>query len=139
VEASKPVLYVGGGVLKARAAAELRTLAELVAAPVITTLMARGAFPDSHPQHLGMPGMHGAVAAVTALQKCDIIIALGTRFDDRVTGKLSTFAPDAVVIHADIDPAEISKNRAADVPIVGDAREVIADLAAAVQSEIEAG
>ena len=139
VDAKKPVLYVGGGVLKARAAAELRALAELIGAPVITTLMARGAFPDSHPQHLGMPGMHGSVAAVTALQKCDLIIALGTRFDDRVTGKLSTFAPDATVIHADIDPAEISKNRIADVPIVGDAREVIVDLAAAVKSEMDAG
>jgi len=101
--------------------------------------MARGAFPDSHPQHLGMPGMHGSVAAVTALQKCDLIIALGTRFDDRVTGKLSTFAPSATVIHADIDPAEISKNRVADIPIVGDARDVLADLATAVRAEIAEG
>jgi acetolactate synthase-1/2/3 large subunit len=139
VDAKKPVIYVGGGVLKARAAAELRAFAELTGAPVITTLMARGAFPDSHPQHLGMPGMHGGVAAVTALQKCDLIIALGTRFDDRVTGKLSTFAPGATVIHADIDPAEISKNRTADVPIVGDAREVVADLAAAVKAEMDGG
>ncbi|MDQ1704388.1 MAG: acetolactate synthase large subunit, partial [Frankiaceae bacterium] len=126
VAAKRPVLYVGGGVLKAHAAAELRVLAELTGAPVITTLMARGAFPDSHPLHLGMPGMHGSVAAVTALQKCDLMVALGTRFDDRVTGKLSTFAPDATVIHADIDPAEISKNREADVPVVGDAREILA-------------
>src|SRR5205807_1576616 len=139
VDAKRPVLYVGGGVLKARAAAELRALAELTGAPLITTLMARGAFPDSHPQHLGMPGMHGSVAAVTALQKCDLIIALGTRFDDRVTGKLSTFAPGATVIHADIDPAEISKNRTADIPIVGDARDVIIELAAAVQAEIAEG
>jgi acetolactate synthase-1/2/3 large subunit len=139
VESKRPVLYVGGGVLKARAAAELRVLAELTGAPVITTLMARGAFPDSHPQHLGMPGMHGSVAAVTSLQKCDLMIALGTRFDDRVTGKLSTFAPEATVIHADIDPAEISKNRVADVPVVGDAREIIADLIVAVQAEIDAG
>ena len=139
VDAKKPVLYVGGGVLKAHAAQELRALAELIGAPVITTLMARGAFPDSHPQHLGMPGMHGSVAAVTALQKSDLLIALGTRFDDRVTGKLSTFAPDATVIHADIDPAEISKNRVADVPIVGDAREVITELAAAVKAEMDAG
>jgi acetolactate synthase I/II/III large subunit len=139
VEAKRPVLYVGGGVLKARAAAELRELAELIGAPVITTLMARGAFPDSHPQHLGMPGMHGSVAAVTALQKCDLMIALGTRFDDRVTGKLSTFAPGATVIHADIDPAEISKNRTADVPVVGDAREIITDLVVAVRAELEAG
>jgi acetolactate synthase I/II/III large subunit len=139
LDAKRPVLYVGGGVLKARAAEELRVLAELLGAPLITTLMARGAFPDSHPLHLGMPGMHGAVAAVTALQKCDVMLALGTRFDDRVTGKLSTFAPDATVIHADIDPAEISKNRVADIPVVGDAREIIADLVAAVQAELDAG
>ncbi len=137
--AHRPVLYVGGGVIRARASAELRVLAELTGIPVVTTLMARGAFPDSHPQHLGMPGMHGTVAAVGALQKSDLIIALGARFDDRVTGKLSTFAPDAAVIHADIDPAEISKNRTADVPIVGDAREVIADLVVAVQAEHDAG
>ena len=138
VDAKRPLFYVGGGVLKARATSELRVLAELVGAPVITTLMARGAFPDSHQQHLGMPGMHGSVAAVTALQKCDLMIALGTRFDDRVTGKLSTFAPGATVIHADIDPAEISKNRVADVPVVGDAREIIADLIVAVQAELDA-
>src|SRR5215813_9406165 len=107
-DAKKPVLYVGGGVVKAQATEELRQLAELTGAPVVTTLMARGAFPDSHRQHLGMPGMHGTVAAVYSLQKADLIIALGARFDDRVTGKLATFAPDAVVIHADIDPAEIS-------------------------------
>jgi acetolactate synthase I/II/III large subunit len=139
VESSKPVLYVGGGVLKARAWAELRTLAELTGIPVVTTLMARGAFPDSHPQHLGMPGMHGTMSAVTALQKSDLLICLGARFDDRVTGKLSSFAPDAKVIHADIDPAEISKNRTADVPIVGDCREVITDLITAIQAEHEAG
>src|ERR1700758_5524310 len=101
--------------------------------------MARGAFPDRHPQHLGMPGMHGAVAAVGALQKSDLIIALGTRFDDRVTGRLDTFAPGAMIVHADIDPAEISKNRRADVPIVGDCKEVIADLTAAVQAEHDHG
>jgi acetolactate synthase-1/2/3 large subunit len=139
VESSKPVLYVGGGVLKARAWAELRVLAELTGIPVVTTLMARGAFPDSHPQHLGMPGMHGTMSAVTALQKSDLLISLGARFDDRVTGKLSSFAPDAKVIHADIDPAEISKNRTADVPIVGDCREVITDLIAAIQAEYDAG
>ncbi|MEU1556192.1 acetolactate synthase large subunit [Streptomyces scabiei] len=133
--ANRPVLYVGGGVLKARATAELKVLAELTGAPVTTTLMALGAFPDSHPQHLGMPGMHGSVAAVTALQKADLIVALGARFDDRVTGKLDSFAPFAKIVHADIDPAEIGKNRAADVPIVGDAREVIADLIQAVQKE----
>ena len=135
VEARRPVLYVGGGVLKARAAEELRVLAELTGIPVVTTLMARGAFPDSHPHHLGMPGMHGTVAAVMALQKADLIVALGARFDDRVTGKLSTFAPGATVVHADVDPAEIGKNRTADVPIVGDAREVIADLVVAVRAE----
>ena len=138
-EAHRPVLYVGGGVLRARAWAELRTLAELTGIPVVTTLMARGVFPDSHPQHLGMPGMHGTVAAVTALQKADLIVSLGARFDDRVTGKLSTFAPLATVVHADIDPAEISKNRVADVPIVGDCKEVIADLVVAVQAEHDAG
>ena len=137
--ASRPVLYVGGGVLKARACAELRTLAELTGIPLVTTLMARGAFPDSHRQHLGMPGMHGTVAAVTALQKADLLITLGARFDDRVTGKLSSFAPHAAIIHADIDPAEIGKNRAADVPIVGDCRETIADLVVAVQEVYNGG
>jgi acetolactate synthase I/II/III large subunit len=137
--AQRPVLYVGGGVIKAEAAPELLQLAELTGTPVITTLMARGAFPDGHPQHLGMPGMHGAVAAVGALQKADLIVALGARFDDRVTGNLASFAPGAAVIHADIDPAEISKNRRADVPIVGDCREVISDLVTAVQAEHQAG
>ena len=135
----RPVLYVGGGVIKSGASQQLMELAALTGIPVVTTLMARGAFPDSHPQHLGMPGMHGTVAAVTALQKADLLITLGARFDDRVTGKLGSFAPDAKVIHADVDPAEISKNRVADVPIVGDAREVIADLIAAVKAEHEAG
>ncbi|TQS44226.1 acetolactate synthase large subunit [Cryptosporangium phraense] len=135
----RPVLYVGGGVLKARASAELKVLAELSGAPVVTTLMARGAFPDSHRQNLGMPGMHGTVAAVQALQKADLIVALGARFDDRVTGNLDSFAPHAVIVHADIDPAEISKNRTADVPIVGDAREVIAELVVALQAEAQAG
>ncbi|WP_354642418.1 acetolactate synthase large subunit [Kitasatospora camelliae] len=139
VNAKRPVLYVGGGVLKAQASAELRILAELTGAPVVTTLMAIGVFPDSHPQHLGMPGMHGSVPAVTALQKSDLLFTLGARFDDRVTGKLDGFAPDAKVVHADIDPAEIGKNRPADVPIVGDAREVIADLIVAVQAEYDAG
>src|SRR5215470_17585406 len=112
--AQRPVLYVGGGVIKARASQELVALAELTGMPVITTLMARGGFPSSHPQNVGMPGMHGSVAAVGALQKADLLIALGARFDDRVTGKLDSFAPGAAVIHADIDPAEISKNRRAD-------------------------
>jgi acetolactate synthase-1/2/3 large subunit len=138
-EAQRPVLYVGGGVLKARASAQLRVLAELTGIPVVTTLMARGAFPDSHRQHLGMPGMHGTVAAVTALQKADLLITLGARFDDRVTGQLSSFAPDAAVIHADIDPAEIGKNRLPEVPIVGDVGEVMADLVVALQAEFAAG
>ncbi|MFD7590841.1 acetolactate synthase large subunit, partial [Kitasatospora sp. NPDC059811] len=139
VGAKRPVLYVGGGVIKAQATTELRILAELTGAPVVTTLMALGAFPDSHPQHLGMPGMHGSVPAVTALQKTDLLFTLGARFDDRVTGKLDSFAPHAKVVHADIDPAEIGKNRPADVPIVGDAREVLADLIVAVQAEFDAG
>ncbi|HZG03591.1 MAG TPA: thiamine pyrophosphate-binding protein, partial [Streptomyces sp.] len=138
-EAARPVLYVGGGVLKAGATTELKVLAELTGAPVTTTLMALGAFPDSHPQHLGMPGMHGTVAAVTALQKSDLLICLGARFDDRVTGKLDTFAPHALIVHADIDPAEIGKNRTADVPIVGDCRETIADLVVAVQEVYATG
>ncbi|MBA3339097.1 MAG: acetolactate synthase large subunit [Geodermatophilaceae bacterium] len=137
--ATRPVLYVGGGVLKAHATEELAKLAELTGAPVVTTLMARGAFPDSHPQNLKMPGMHGNVAAVTALQRSDLLICLGARFDDRVTGKLSTFAPDAKVIHADIDPAEISKNRVADVPIVGDCKETISALYEALTAEHAAG
>src|SRR6195952_1518776 len=138
-EARRLVLYVGGGVLKAHAAAELRRLAELTGIPVVTTLMAKGAFPDRHPQHLGMPGMHGSVSAVSALQKSDLLITLGARFDDRVTGKLDSFAPHALIIHADIDPAEISKNRMADVPIVGDCREVLIQLVAAVQGEYDSG
>ncbi len=139
VEAKRPVLYVGGGIIKSRAHLELMRLAELTGIPVTTTLMARGAFPDSHPLHLGMPGMHGSVAAVGALQKSDLLITLGARFDDRVTGRLDTFAPDALVIHADVDPAEISKNRTADVPIVGDAKEVISDLILALKAEHDAG
>jgi len=139
VESRRPVLYVGGGIIRSGASAELRRLAELTGIPVVTTLTARGAFPDSHTLHLGMPGMHGTVAAVGSLQKSDLLIALGTRFDDRVTGLLSSFAPEATVIHADIDPAEISKNRTADIPIVGDAREVILELIAAIEGEHAAG
>ncbi len=133
--ARRPLFYIGGGVIRARASEVLRALVDLTQIPLVTTLMARGAVPDSHPLHLGMPGMHGSVAAVTALQKTDLIIALGTRFDDRVTGQLSTFAPHAKVIHADIDPAEISKNRLADVPIVGDCKDVITDLIEAITAE----
>ena len=134
-QSSKPVLYVGGGAIKANASKELLQLAELLGVPVVTTLMARGAFPDSHPLHYGMPGMHGTVGAVTALQKSDLLITLGARFDDRVTGKLSTFAVNAKVIHADIDPAEIGKNRFADVPVVGDLKRIIAALIPAVKAE----
>lgn len=130
--AQRPIFYVGGGVIRAEASAELRELVDAVGAPVVTTLMARGAFPDSHDAHLGMPGMHGTVPAVLGLQEADLLITLGARFDDRVTGKAEMFAPDAKVIHADIDPAEISKIRNADVPIVGDLKDVIADLSNAV-------
>jgi acetolactate synthase-1/2/3 large subunit len=125
----RPVLYVGGGVIKAEASPEVRTLAETGLLPVVTTLMARGAFPDTHPLGLGMPGMHGCYTAVTAMQRSDLLIAIGARFDDRVTGALASFAPYAKVIHVDIDPAEIGKNRHADVPIVGDAKDVTAALA----------
>ena len=136
-QSAKPVFYVGGGVIKANASEDLLKLAELVGAPVVTTLMARGAFPDSHRQHLGMPGMHGTVAAVTALQKADLLITLGARFDDRVTGKLSTFAVNAKIIHADIDPAEIGKNRYADVPVVGDLGPTIRALIPVVEAEFK--
>ncbi len=132
-KSKQPVLYIGGGVVRADASSELLELAELTGIPVVTTLMARGAFPDSHKQNLGMPGMHGTVPAVGALQKADLLIAIGTRFDDRVTGKLDSFAPHAKIIHADIDPAEIGKNRHADVPIVGDARQTIIALIKAMQ------
>ena len=135
-QSSKPVFYVGGGVIKADASGELRKLVELLGAPVVTTLMARGAFPDSHPLHMGMPGMHGTVAAVTALQKADLLITLGARFDDRVTGKLSTFAVNAKIIHADIDPAEIGKNRHADVAVVGDVKETINALIPALKAAL---
>jgi acetolactate synthase-1/2/3 large subunit len=136
-QSHRPVFYVGGGVIKADAAEELRELAEKTGIPVVTTLMARGAFPDTHPLHLGMPGMHGTVAAVAAMQRADLLITLGARFDDRVTGQLSSFAPHAKVIHADIDPAEISKNRYADVPIVGDCKEVLRELIGAVDAARE--
>jgi acetolactate synthase-1/2/3 large subunit len=135
-DAKRPVFYVGGGVIRAGASKELLKLAEKTGIPVVTTLMARGAFPDSHPQHLGMPGMHGTVPAVLALQEADLLVSLGARFDDRVTGKPSEFAPGATVVHVDIDPAEISKIRVADVPIVGDAKDVIADLTAAYTEAI---
>ena len=131
----RPVLYVGGGVIRAGAAEGLRKLVDLSGAAVVTTLMARGALPDSHPQHLGMPGMHGTVPAVAALQKADLVVSLGARFDDRVTGKLDSFAQNAVIVHADIDPAEIGKNRHADVPIVGDLKDVFSELVPALHEE----
>ncbi|MFJ2663924.1 acetolactate synthase large subunit [Nocardia fluminea] len=139
LESKQPVLYVGGGVIKSDASPELLELAELTGIPVVTTLMARGAFPDSHTLNMGMPGMHGTVGAVAALQKSDLLITLGARFDDRVTGQLDSFAPDAKVIHADIDPAEIGKNRHADVPIVGDAREVIVELIETLKADPQTG
>ena len=132
LKAQQPILYVGGGVLKARAASALRELAELTGIPVVTTLMARGAFPDDHPLCLGMPGMHGTAAAVTAMQKSDLLIALGSRFDDRVTGRVNSFAPHAKIIHGDIDPAEQGKVRKPDVPIVGDCRLVIEEMIKAI-------
>ena len=131
-EAERPVIYAGGGLLKARAAEALRELAELTQIPVVTTLMARGVFPDDHELCLGMPGMHGNYTAVTTLQKADLLIALGTRFDDRVTGNPEHFAPEAAVIHVDIDPAELGKVRRPDVPIVGDCRQVTEELVVAM-------
>jgi len=132
--ARRPVLYVGGGILKARAAEALRALADLTGIPVVTTLMARGAFPDSHPLCLGMPGMHGNFTAVTSMQHADLLIALGARFDDRVTGRVGTFAPDARIIHIDVDPAELGKVRRPDVPIVGDCRQVVEELVEAIKA-----
>jgi acetolactate synthase I/II/III large subunit len=137
--AERPVLYAGGGIIASGAEGVLREFAELLGIPVVTTLMARGAFPDSHPLQLGMPGMHGHWTAVTALQKADLLIGLGVRFDDRVTGKLSAFAPEARVVHVDIDPAEIGKNKAVDVPIVGDVATVIGQLLEAVAKAIDGG
>ena len=130
---TRPVLYVGGGVLKARGAAALLELAELCDFPVVTTLMARGAFPDDHRLALGMPGMHGNYTAITAMQQSDLLVNLGARFDDRVTGKVGAFAPDAKIIHADIDPAEHGKVRKPDVSLIGDARLTIEELVRAVK------
>lgn len=134
-QAERPVIYAGGGILKSRAAEALRALAELAGIPVVTTLMARGAFPDDHPLCLGMPGMHGNYTAITAMQRSDLLITFGARFDDRVTGKVSAFAPDAKIIHVDIDPAELGKVRRPDVPIVGDCRLVIEEIIKAVKAE----
>jgi acetolactate synthase-1/2/3 large subunit len=137
--AERPIIYAGGGILKARAADALRELAELIDSYVVTTLMARGAFPDDHPLGLGMPGMHGNATAVTAMQKSDLLITLGARFDDRITGKVDSFAPDAKVIHVDIDPAEQGKVRRPDVPIVGDCNYVIEEIIKAIRSMLESG
>lgn len=139
LESQRPVLYLGGGVLKARAAEVVREIAELLNIPVVTTLMARGAFPDSHPLCLGMPGMHGTAAAVTAMQKSDLLIALGARFDDRVTGKVAAFAPEAKIIHVDIDPAEQGKVRRPDVPIVGDCKLVSIEILKAIRELLNVG
>src|SRR4051812_8930594 len=139
LESERPILYVGGGVLKAHAAEALKELAELTNIHVVTTLMARGAFPDSHPLCLGMPGMHGNATAVTAMQKSDLLIALGARFDDRITGKVSGFAQEAKIIHVDIDPAEQGKVRRPDVPIVGDCRLVIEELIKAIKDLTNGG
>ena len=139
LEAERPVIYAGGGMLKARAAEVLRELAELTGIQVVTTLMARGVFPDDHPLCLGMPGMHGTIAATTAMQKSDLLIALGARFDDRITGRVNGFAPDAKIIHVDIDPAEQGKVRRPDVPIVGDCRLVTEELVAAVRDLLAGG
>ncbi|MCB0987173.1 MAG: acetolactate synthase large subunit [Acidimicrobiales bacterium] len=138
LSSQRPVIYAGGGILKARAAEALRELAELLDLPVVTTLMARGAFPDDHRLCLGMPGMHGNYTAIMSMQESDLLIALGSRFDDRVTGKVAGFAPDAKIIHADIDPAELGKVRTPDVPIVGDCNKVIVELVAAIKSLLEA-
>ena len=136
-EAKRPVLYVGGGIIRSGADKELLELAKLTGAPVVTTLMARGAFPDSNPQNLGMPGMHGTVPAVTSLQKSDLLVALGARFDDRVTGQVKTFAVNAKIVHIDIDPAEIGKIKPAEVPIVGDLKEVLVELNEELSRELK--
>ncbi|CAN5124067.1 acetolactate synthase large subunit [soil metagenome] len=137
--AERPVIYAGGGILASGAEAILREFAEMLGMPVVTTLMARGAFPDSHRQHLGMPGMHGHWTAVTAMQKADLLIGLGVRFDDRVTGKVAAFAPHAKVVHVDVDPAEIGKNKTADVPIVGDVGTVLGQLIESITKVLDAG
>ncbi|MEE1617131.1 acetolactate synthase large subunit [Brachybacterium sp. J153] len=138
LEAKRPVFLLGGGVLRGRAWEEVGELVDVSGAPFVTTLMARGALPDSHPSHLGMPGMHGTVAAVSALQRADLIVNIGARFDDRVTGRLDSFAPNAAIVHADIDPAEISKNIETDVPIVGQAADVARALTAELRSRLDA-
>jgi acetolactate synthase I/II/III large subunit len=135
----RPIIYAGGGILKARAAEALRELAELTDIRVVTTLMARGAFPDNHPLCLGMPGMHGNATAITSMQKSDLLIALGARFDDRITGRVNSFAPEAKIIHVDIDPAEQGKVRRPDVPIVGDCKYVIEEIITAIRDLLAGG
>jgi acetolactate synthase-1/2/3 large subunit len=132
----RPVLYVGGGVLRADASDEIRAFAKLANLPSVTTLMARGAIPDSDPMCLGMPGMHGTYTAITAIQKCDLLISIGARFDDRVTGDPAYFAPHAKVIHVDVDPAEIGKVRDPEIPIVGDAKAVLGQLITAMEKKL---
>ena len=138
--AERPVFYVGGGAVTSGVdPAELIRVAETVQMPVVTTLMAKGVFPDSHPLCLGLPGMHGSKAANWAINRADLLVACGSRFDDRVTGKLESFAPGAKVIHIDVDPAEIDKNRAAQVPIVGTIELVVPKLAEALESRMNGG
>jgi len=127
-QAERPLIYAGGGVVHSGASAELLKFVEAAAIPVTTTLMALGAVPGDHPLNLGMLGMHGTQTANYAVTECDLLIAIGARFDDRVTGKIETFAPNAAIIHIDIDPAEIGKNKAVDVPIVGDVKAVLQTL-----------
>ena len=138
-KAEKPVLYVGGGTINGDACDELRELAEIGGLPVITTLMGKGAFPETHPLFFGWPGMHGTKWSNIAMNTCDVLVSIGARFDDRVTGKLTAFAPGATVIHLDIDPAEISKLRNADIPVVGPLKKAVAELAKAVGAHRDAG
>src|SRR5213075_2345779 len=132
-EAERPFIYAGGGIISGRASAELRELVEVLDAPAVCTLMGLGALPGTHPNFISMPGMHGSYAANMGMTECDLLIALGTRFDDRVTGQLQAFARHARVIHVDIDPAEIGKNRVPDIPIVGDVKRVLQKLTKVVR------
>ena len=138
-DAQRPVLYVGGGTINAEACDELRALAELWQLPVVTTLMAKSSFPETHDLHFGWPGMHGAKWSNWAMNKCDVLVAVGARFDDRVTGKLSAFAPGATVVHLDVDAAEIGKLRRADIPVVGPLKQILAELASAFEALKEKG
>jgi acetolactate synthase-1/2/3 large subunit len=142
-QAKRPFVYAGGGIISSGASRELRELVEMIDAPTVCTLMGLGGLPSDHPNFISMPGMHGSYASNMGMTHCDLLIALGVRFDDRVTGRLSSFAPHAKVIHVDIDPAEIGKNRAADLPIVGDCARVMARINALLResesAEKEAG